>query len=334
MTIAAPQRLRRLPSSPTLRLVTCAAAVLLLDGAVRAVAQPAVAAPPAAAAAPAAPDGGAILATIRSLTAPGMDGRAVGTPGNVKARAFIVDRFSRLGLLPATGRSYEAPFSFTTKAGATVAGVNLLARCPGRRPELPVLVVSAHYDHLGIRDGQTYHGADDNASGVAMLLTVAERCVTTPFDRTLVIAAFDAEEQGLQGARAFVAAPPLPADRIALNLNFDMVSRSATREIYVAGPGRWPLLLPIAKAPASRASIAVKFGHDTGGGQDDWTMQSDHGPFHAAGIPFVYLGVEDHADYHKPGDTADKIEAGFLGGVAAFVLDLVAALDGARAFKE
>ena len=71
----------------------------------------------------------------------------------------------------------------------------------------------------------------------------------------------------------------------------------------------------------------MKFGHDTGGGQDDWTQQSDHGPFHSAGIPFVYLGVEDHADYHKPTDTAEKIDPGFLGGVAAFVIDAVAALD-------
>ena len=113
-----------------------------------------------------------------------------------------------------------------------------------------------------------------------------------------------------------------------------MVSRSDKKELYVAGPGRWPLLGPLLQAPASRASIAVKFGHDTGGGQDDWTQQSDHGPFHSAGIPFVYLGVEDHADYHKPTDTADKIDPGFLGGVAAFVLDAARrARSRAAAFK-
>ena len=177
--------------------------------------------------------------------------------------------------------------------------------------------MSAHYDHLGVRDGQTYHGADDNASGVALLLTVAERCVTAPFEHPLVLAAFDAEEQGLQGAKAFVRAPPVPAERMALDLNFDMVSRSDSRELYVAGPGRWPPLRPLLKPRPSRAPITVKFGHDTGGGQDDWTQQSDHGAFHGAGIPFVYFGVEDHADYHKPTDTADKIAPGFLGGVAA-----------------
>ena len=298
-------------------------------------AQSAVATPPrpATTSVAATPDGAAILATIQALTAPGMDGRATGTPGNAKARAWILDRFTRMGLTPIAPGTFEVPFTFATKAGTAMAGTNLIAQCPGRRRELPVLVVSAHYDHLGVRDGQTYHGADDNASGVAMLMAVAERCVAAPFERTVVIAAFDAEEQGLQGAKAFVAAPPLPAGRIALDLNFDMVSRSATRELYVAGPGRWPALKAILEAPASRASITVKFGHDTGGGQDDWTQQSDHGPFHSAGIPFVYLGVEDHADYHKPTDTADKIDPRFLGGVAAFVLDVVGVLDRAPAFK-
>jgi hypothetical protein len=132
---------------------------------------------------------------------------------------------------------------------------------------------------------------------------------------TAAAAFFDAEEAGLQGAQAFVKAPPVPAGRLALNVNFDMVSRSATREIFVAGPGRWPALLPILQPAAAKSPVTVRFGHDTGGGQNDWTTQSDHGAFHAAGIPFVYVGVEDHPDYHQPTDTADKIAPDFLGGV-------------------
>jgi Zn-dependent M28 family amino/carboxypeptidase len=300
-------------------------AVLWLGLAGAAAAQSATAAPAVKDGAPAPPDGRTLLADIQVLTAPGMDGRGTGTPGNAKARAWIVERLGAI-------RPLEAPFTFTSKAGVPMQGVNVVATCGGRRQELPPIVISAHYDHLGIRDGQTYHGADDNASGVAMLLAVAARCQQTPFSHPLVLAFLDAEEQGLQGARAFIA-QSLARRPIALNINFDMVSRSAGREIYVAGPGRWPLLAPVLKAPASRASISVKFGHDTGGGQDDWTQQSDHGPFHSAGIPFVYFGVEDHADYHQPTDTADKIDPGFLGGVAAFVLDAVAALDRTPAFK-
>ncbi|MEZ5293114.1 MAG: M28 family peptidase [Vicinamibacterales bacterium] len=278
-------------------------------------------------------DGIAMLATITRLSADDMAGRAAGSEGGRSARAYIESRLTALGI-PAAGPSgFEAPFAFTTKAGASVSGVNLVARCAGRRPDAPAIVVSAHYDHLGVRDGRIYHGADDNASGVALLLLVAERCRREPFDHPLLVAFFDAEEQGLQGARAFVQSPPIPATRIALDVNFDMVSRSDANEIYVAGPGRWPALGPVLRAALAGGPVTVRFGHDTGGGHDDWTTQSDHGAFHAAGIPFVYFGVEDHADYHQPTDTADKISPRFLSGVAATVLRALAALDGLDAYK-
>ncbi len=279
------------------------------------------------------PNGERMLAVIRALTAPGMDGRAVGTPGGANARAWIEARLAAIGARPFTGAGYRQPFSFMAPSGETVQGINLVAVCPGIRTGGRTIVVSAHYDHLGVRGGRTYHGADDNASGVAMLLAVAERCVQAPFGHTLMLVAFDAEEQGLQGAKAFIARPPIPMDQIALNVNFDMVGRSGRREIFAAGPGRWPRLLPVLTAALRDAPITVTFGHDTGGGQNDWTTQSDHGVFHAAGIPFVYFGVEDHADYHQPTDTADKITPGFLDDVAAVVFSSLTALDGAAAFK-
>ncbi len=278
-------------------------------------------------------DGTALMASIAALTAPGMDGRATGTAGGRKAQAWIEERLAALGVRPATAAGFAMPFQFTNKAGVAVSGTNLVARCEGRRAGLPAIVVSAHYDHLGVRSGQTYHGADDNASGVALLLHVAARCTATPYEHPLLLAFFDAEEMGLQGAHAFVRTPPVAADQLALDVNFDMVSRSAGREIFVAGPGRWPRLKPVLDAAMAGAPITVRFGHDTGGGQNDWTTQSDHGAFHAAGIPFVYFGVEDHPDYHQPTDTADKIAPDFLGGVATVVLRALEALDRAAGFK-
>ena len=201
----------------------------------------------------------------------------------------------------------------------------------GKDITLPMFVVSAHYDHLGVRDGVVYPGADDNASGVAVILEVAAYCQKNPFRRSIVFAAFDAEEGGLQGARVFVAKPPMPKDRIALNVNLDMVSRSDKREIFVAGTYHTPTLKAPLEEVAKRAPIKVLFGHDRpkamAGGVDDWTNQSDHGPFHAAKIPFVYFGVEDHADYHKPTDTADKINRGFFVDVAETILDAILHLD-------
>ena len=239
----------------------------------------------------------------------------------------------KFGLQPVSG-SYVFPFTFTrmrVSGRVDGAGANVVGQCLGRDTKAPVFVVSSHYDHLGVRDGVIYPGADDNASGVAVMLAIAEHCQRTPFLRTVVFAAFDAEEAGLQGAKSFLIAPPLPKERIALNVNLDMVSRNDKREIFVAGTHPWPLLKAPLELVAKRAPITVLFGHDKpaaiAGGVEDWTNQSDHGPFNSAKIPFVYFGVEDHPDYHKPTDTADKINRGFFVDVAETVLDAVLQLD-------
>ena len=277
-------------------------------------------------------DADRLMATVTLLADPKFEGRAVGSPGGIAARGVIGERFVSIGLEP-IGAGYLVPFTFAGKSAtvAEVTGVNVIGLCPGKDASLPVFVVSAHYDHLGVRDGVIYPGADDNASGVAVLLEVAAYCRKNPFRRSIVFAAFDAEEGGLNGARAFVAKPPIAKDRIALNVNLDMVSRSDKREIYVAGTYHTPGLKAPLERVAKTARVKLLFGHDRPGtGSDDWTSQSDHGAFHAAKIPFVYFGVEDHADYHKPTDTADKINRGFFVDVAETVLDAVLQLDQAK----
>jgi len=282
-------------------------------------------------------DSDRLMEVLTTLADPKFEGRAAGSPGGVAARAWVLERFQSIGLQPVSG-SYVFPFTFTrmTAAGRVSGeGANVIGMCVGTDPKAPVFVVSAHYDHVGVRNGALHPGADDNASGVAVMLAVAEHCRKAPFTRTVVFAAFDAEEAGLQGAKAFVITPPLPKERIALNVNLDMVSRSDKREIFVAGTYPWPHLKAPLEGVAKRAPITVLFGHDKpvaiAGGVDDWTNQSDHGPFNDAKIPFVYFGVEDHADYHKPTDTADKVNRGFFVDVAETVLDAVLQLDAAIA---
>ena len=277
-----------------------------------------------------------LMSAVTTLADPKFEGRAAGSPGGLAARAWIVERFKAIGLHPVSG-AYVYPFTYTrmTTGGRQEGeGANVLGFCLGTDSKLPYFVVSAHYDHLGIRDGQIYPGADDDASGVAVVLELAAFCQKTPFRHTILFAAFDAEERGLQGARAFFVKPPVPQDRIALNVNLDMVSRSEKREIFIAGTYHYPDLKKPLEEIAKRAPITVLFGHDKpaaiAGGVDDWTNQSDHGPFHAAKIPFVYFGVEDHPDYHKPTDTADKINRGFFVDVAETILDALIALDRAK----
>lgn len=278
-------------------------------------------------------DGKAIYATVQSLASPEYEGRRTGSPGGLKARAWLTDRFKTTGLAPLDGQ-HQLPFAFTRNNVEYKDAANIVGLCPGTSRAAEMIVISAHYDHLGVRQGSVYPGADDNASGVAVLLAIAAECVRQPFKHDVVFVAFDAEELGLQGARSFVANPPVPRDRIALNINLDMVGRSSERELYAAGTYHWPALKPALEAVAKRAPLKLRFGHDKprnngNGGEDDWTQQSDHGPFHAAGIRFVYFGVEDHPDYHKPTDTADKIDPVFLGQTASTILDAVITLDAA-----
>lgn len=277
-----------------------------------------------------------LMAAVATLADPKFEGRAAGSPGGIAARAWLVERFKAIGLHPVSG-AYVHPFTYTrmTISGRQEGdGANVLGMCLGSDPKLPYFIVSAHYDHLGIRDGQIYPGADDDASGVAVTLEIAAYCQKTPFRHSIVFAEFDAEERGLQGAKAFMVKPPVPQERIALDVNLDMVSRNDKREIFVAGTYHYPDLKAPLEEIARRAPITVLFGHDkpvaVAGGVEDWTNQSDHGPFHAAKIPFVYFGVEDHADYHKPTDTADKISRGFFVDVAETILDAVLALDRVR----
>ena len=281
-------------------------------------------------------DSDRLMAAVTTLADPKWEGRAAGSPGGIAARNWIVEQFKAIGLQPVSG-AYVHPFKYTrmTMSGRQDGdGANVLGMCVGTDSKLPFFVVSSHYDHLGVRDGQVYPGADDDASGVAVVLELAAFCHKTPFRHSIVFAAFDAEERGLQGAKAFMVKPPVPQERIGLNVNLDMVSRNDKREIFVSGTYHYPDLKAPLEEVAKRAPVTVLFGHDkpvtVAGGVEDWTNQSDHGPFHAAKIPFVYFGVEDHPDYHKPTDTADKINRGFFVDVAETILDSVLALDRVR----
>ncbi len=193
---------------------------------------------PAAAALP-APDSARLIADLFRLAHDSMGGRAAMTPENAKARRWLAGEFRRIGLAPA-GATFEHPFVRAPRRGSadSLRGANVLGLLRGRVHPERVLVVSAHYDHVGTRNGQVYNGADDNASGTAAVLAMAEWFTAHPPAHTILFALWDAEEVGLQGARAFVAAPPVPLASIAANVNLDMVARGdkalKTKDIDVA----------------------------------------------------------------------------------------------------
>jgi hypothetical protein len=269
-----------------------------------------------------------LVADLRWLADPQLEGRRAGTPGGIKARQWIAGEFAAIGLAPAGSDGYFQPFSSSGRGVSEPDAANVVGRRDGTAPEARVLVVSAHFDHLGVVKGKTYPGADDNASGVAVLLAVARHLASASPRHPVYFAAFDAEEQGLVGARAFLEKPLVPRDRIALNINLDMVSRSTRRVLYASGTSHSRWLVPILDPVRRRSKVTVRYGHDRPEqGPDDWTDQSDHGAFFARKVPFVYFGVENHADYHQPTDTADRIDPAFFGDAADTILDAVMTLD-------
>ena len=265
-----------------------------------------------------------LLEDLRILAADDMQGRAAGTEGNARARAYIIDRLEEIGIAPVDGE-YEHGFTYTSRRapGQEFPGVNILARIEGTGDSDDVMVLSAHFDHEGMRDGQIWNGADDNASGVAALLAVAEDFMANPPEHDLIFAFVDAEERGLQGARAFVANPPVDQDDIVFNLNLDMVAMSTDRILWAVGTYHYPYLKPIVDRVAARASVNLPMGYDEPGGApgSDWTMLTDSGAFHAAGIPFIYLGVDFHPHYHQPSDTYENMTLDFFQNASETIID-------------
>lgn len=275
-----------------------------------------------------------LMEDVRILSADDMQGRLIGTAGSAKARAYILDRFRQIGISPLPGMDLEIPFSADHDAKA-VNGANVVGFLPGTAGSDRTLMIMAHYDHVGVRDGQIYNGADDNASGVAAVLDFAESLRQNVSGHGVLVAIVDGEEEGFEGSRALVRNPQLreTLNKVVLVVNVDMVSRSVRNELYVSGGYHFPFLKPRLETIARSALVKLLLGHDRPEqGHDDWTDQSDHFAFQEIHRPWVYFGVEDHADYHQPTDDFEKIPADFFhrsvatieGAVRTFDRDLEA----------
>ena len=261
-----------------------------------------------------------LLSDLKTLSADDMEGRLVGSPGGAKARAFVIERFKASGITP-FGESYEHPFTFAGRGGAGERkGVNVIGHIVGTKTPNRYIVISAHYDHIGVRGEQVANGADDNASGTAALFALAKYFSSHKPATTLIFAAFDGEESGLRGARAFVAAPPVDNASIFININMDMIGRDPNDLLYVVGTFTQPGLKPFITSIAAKAPVKLVMGHDdpekaranpNNQAFEDWTGDSDHKAFCDAKIPCLYFGVEDFAQHHKVTDDYETMTHGF-----------------------
>jgi len=272
-----------------------------------------------------------LLQDVKKLSSDAMQGRRTGTPGNRMAQFYILQRYKDIGLTPLND-TYEYPFFFSS-GGKKIMGTNLAGMIPGKTND--IMLISAHYDHLGIAKNPVngdsiYNGADDNASGVAGLLAIAEYFKQQhPPVHTLLFVAFDAEEMGLQGSKAFILQFPDLAKRTRLNINMDMISHNDKGELYACGTRQFPVFRSLLQEAGDNSGIRLLFGHDDpAGGHDYWVDQSDQGSFYKQGIPFIYFGVEDHPDYHRVTDEFNTINPSFFEKAVQLITKATEKIDG------
>ncbi|MBB6498245.1 M28 family peptidase [Pedobacter cryoconitis] len=262
-----------------------------------------------------------ILNDIKTLSSDTFEGRKTGTKGAELARTYIAKRFKEIGVRNFSFcNGYQQSFTFAGIDDPKITGKNVIGYIKGTTSN--VIVISAHYDHLGIINGKIFNGADDNASGVAGMLKIASHYARNKPIYTLVFAAFDAEEFGKKGSEYFVNHPPVDLKKIKLNVNLDMISHNDKGELYAAGTYKYPQLKGY--IATTNPDLKILFGHDNPRlATDDWTDQSDQSAFNKKNIPFIYFGVEDHKDYHKASDKFENINPAFFINAANGILEII-----------
>lgn len=265
-----------------------------------------------------------LLMYIKTLSSDKFEGRKTGTDGNKKAQDYIISQFKSLNVKP-FGSKFRHDFQFKQR-DVIYNATNILGIVKGTEFPNAYIVLSAHFDHLGMsEDGEIYNGADDDASGVAALFAFAELLKKNPPKHSVILAAFDAEEMGLQGAKYFVG--KMKTSNIVANLNMDMISRSSKNELYVVGSRYTKGLKTLIENFKNPTDTKLLVGHDGSDNKEDWTFASDHGPFHRADFPFLYFGNEDHAAYHKPTDDFEYITPEFYKNSVSIIYALFKDLD-------
>lgn len=246
---------------------------------------------------------------------------------------YLRDHFRRLKLQPLFDNSYfqDLPGRPDAKKQPRTVGRNVGAILPGRRSN-EIVILSAHYDHLGVRKDRLYPGADDNASGVALMLEIARQLANrkTPPERTIAFIGFDLEERLLWGSRWFAANPPWPLEQVKLFVTADMVGRSLGNlplpTVFCLGSEHAPQLRTVLDRVGVPGGLEVaRLGIDLIG------TRSDYGPFRDRKVPFLFFSTGEHPDYHTPRDTPEKVDYPKLAAISNLVLAVLTEVADGRA---
>ncbi len=277
---------------------------------------------------------------ISILANDSLNGRKTGSKDEKKAAQYIAKRFTDLELQPKGTDGYFQKFTFkasknphqeavftSEKNDSTETGENVIAYLDNKSEN--TVVIGAHYDHLGMggegslyREGPAIHnGADDNASGVAMMLHLADSLQKkdSPKNNNYLFIAFSGEEEGLLGSNYFVKNPTIDTKKVTYMLNMDMVGRlNSESTLAVYGVGTSPILKQTVNANAGDLNIVE---NESGVGP------SDHTSFYLADIPVLHFFTGQHEDYHKPSDDTEKVNFEGMEIVSKYIFNIIKDLD-------
>lgn len=282
-----------------------------------------------------------------------LEGRQTGTEGEKIAADYLVNRFQNIGLEPKGSDGYIQSYSFkpktdphkevefTTNADSTITGRNVIGYINNNAKT--TIVIGAHYDHLGYggegslyreKDKAIHNGADDNASGVAVLLDIATRLKIKNEQSKIkdknnyLFMAFSGEEMGLLGSNYFSKNPTIDAKSMNYMINMDMIGRmKADSTLAVYGVGTSPMFKQTLKANNEKFKLIQ---NESGVGP------SDHTSFYLIDIPVLHFFTGQHEDYHKPSDDSEKLNYDGMNLISDYIFDIIVDLDdnGELAFRK
>ena len=274
-------------------------------------------------------------ADVTYLAHDSLEGREVGTKGELIAADYIAARMKENGLSPKGNndsyfqifaRNMKAHPHDTSGAGEKIEGRNVLGFIDNDVEK--TIVIGAHYDHLGYGEegsladsaGQIHNGADDNASGVSAMLGLAKKLKGKKLKTNVLFIAFTGEEKGLWGSNYFVKNATIPTKEMAYMINMDMVGRLDTaNRLAIYGIGTSPLFRPILDS-CNTFGFQSKF--DSSG-----VGPSDHTSFYLEDVPVLHFFTGQHKDYHKPTDDTEFINFEGIEKVANYIEKVVMSLN-------
>ena len=281
------------------------------------------------------------------LASDALEGRQTGTKGEKEAATYIENRFKELGLLPKGTNGFLQTFSFKPKTNphdevkfdvngdGTIAGNNVIGFIDNKAEN--TIVIGAHFDHLGFGgEGSLYrdaikavhNGADDNASGIAVLLNLAAKLTAKNTNNNYLFMAFSGEEMGLLGSNYFVKNPTIDIKKVSYMINMDMVGRmkkDSTLAVY--GTGTSPIFKQVLKSYNTNFKLVQ---------QESGVGPSDHTSFYLADIPVLHFFTGQHEDYHKPSDDSEKLNYDGMKLISEYIFNIISDLDdnGKLAFRK